>query len=294
VDISVNGEDCSATTCRSAIEFGVSPGHFAALGLPLISGRELTGQEYASGAPVAVVGKAMASELWPGIEATGQWIRTGSNGRLVQVIGVAADVKEMYSNRTARWYLYRPLRATEFRDRIAVVVRSAGDPGPLTSVIKEQVRALDAALPVASVNTTRERMKLPLWPARTAAGFLTVCGTLALALATVGLFGVTCYTVTQRTREFGIRVALGARPRNVMALVLKEGVALSAIGAALGLGGALLAVRLLSSTLIGVSPSDPPTYAAAGALQIVVAMAACMMPAVRATRSDPIVALRQE
>jgi putative ABC transport system permease protein len=147
---------------------------------------------------------------------------------------------------------------------------------------------------VASVNTTRERMKLPLWPARTAAGFLTVCGTLALALATVGLFGVTYYTVTQRTREFGIRVALGARPRNVMALVLKEGVALSAIGAALGLGGALLAVRLLSSTLIGVSPSDPPTYAAAGALQIVVAMAACMLPAVRAMRSDPMVALRQE
>ena len=294
VDISVKGEDCSRTTCRSAIEFGVSPGHFAALGLPLISGRELTEQEYVSGAPVAVVGKAMASELWPGSEATGQWIRAGSNGRLVQVIGVAADVREMYSNRAARWYLYRPLRATEFRDRVAVVVRTAGDPGPLTSVVREQVRALDTALPVASVNTTRERMKLPLWPARTAAGFLTVCGTLALVLATVGLFGVTYYTVSQRTREFGIRVALGARPGNVMTLVLKEGLALSATGVVFGLAGALMAVRVISNTLIGISAADPPTYLAAGILEIAVALAACALPAVRAMRADPMTALRQE
>ena len=112
VDVSVNGEDCSKTTCRSAVEFGISSGHFAALGLPLISGRELTEQEYVTGAAVAVIGKAMASELWPGANATGQWLRTGSNGRLVQVVGVAADVREMYSNRAARWYLYRPLERT--------------------------------------------------------------------------------------------------------------------------------------------------------------------------------------
>jgi predicted permease len=294
VDISVKGEDCSRTTCRSAIEFGVSPGHFAALGLPLISGRELTEQEYASGAPVGVVGKAMASELWPGSEATGQWIRAGSNGRLVQVIGVAADVKEMYSNRAARWYLYRPLRPAEFRDRVAVVVRTTGDPAPLTPVVREQVRALDPALPAASVNTTRERMKLPLWPARTAAGFLTVCGTLALVLATVGLFGVTYYTVSQRTREFGIRVALGARPANVMTLVLKEGLALSTTGVVFGLAGALIAVRVISNTLIGIGAADPATYLAAGILELAVALAACALPAVRAMRADPMIALRQE
>ena len=293
-DISVNGEDCSTTTCRSAIEFGVSSSHFAALGLPLLSGRELTEQEYASGAPVAVIGKAMASELWPGTDATGRWIRAGSSGRLVQVIGVAADVKEMYSNRAARWYLYRPLRGAEFRDRIAVIVRTAGDPGALVAAVQEQVRALDPALPAGSVGTTRERMKLPLWPARTAAGFLSVCGALALVLATVGLFGVTYYTVSQRTREFGIRVALGARPRNVMTLVMKEGVTLSATGVVFGIVGALVAVRVASNTLIGVSPADPPTYVAAGVLQIAVALAACSLPAVRAMRADPMVALRQE
>src|SRR5262245_2598355 len=137
-------------------------------------------------------------------------------------------------------------------------------------------------------------MKLPLWPARTAAGFLTVCGTLALVLATVGLFGVTCYTVSQRTREFGIRVALGARPANVMTLVLKEGLALSATGVLFGLAGALIAVRVISNTLIGIGAADPPTYLAAGILEIAVAMAACLMPAVRAMRSDPMMALRQE
>jgi putative ABC transport system permease protein len=294
VDISVNGQDCSRTACRSAIEFGVSSNHFAALGLPLVSGRELTEQESVSGAPVAVVGKAMASELWPGTEATGQWIRAGSSGRLVQVIGVAADVKDMYSSRAARWYLYRPFRAAEFRDRIAVIVHTVGEPDALTAVVQEQVRALDPALPAGGVSTTRERMKLQLWPARTAAGFLTVCGTLALVLATVGLFGVTYYTVSQRTREFGIRVALGARPRNVMTLVMKEGLTLSSAGVVLGLAGALMAVRVISNMLIGVSAADPPTYLAAGLVEIAVALAACTLPAVRAMRADAMVALRQE
>jgi predicted permease len=294
VDISVNGQDCSRTACRSAIEFGVSSSHFAALGLPLLSGRELTEQESVSGAAVAVIGKAMASELWPGTDATGQWIRAGSSGRLVQVIGVAADVKDMYSSRAARWYLYRPLRATEFRDRIAVIVRTVGDPDALTAVVQEQVRALDPALPARSVSTTRERMKLQLWPARTAAGFLSVCGTLALVLATVGLFGVTYYTVSQRTREFGIRVALGARPRHVMTLVMKEGLTLSSAGVVLGLAGALMAVRVISNMLIGVGAADPLTYLAAGIVEIAVALAACTLPAVRAMRADAMVALKDE
>ena len=294
VDVSVRGEDCAQTKCRSAIEFGISPGHFAALALPLISGREMTEQEYLTGAPVAVIGTAMAAELWPGSDATGRWIRAGVKGRLVQVIGVAADVKEMYSNRAARWYLYRPLQAGEFRDRIAVIVRTAEDPATLIPVVQEQVRALDPALPAGSIGTTRERMKLPLWPARTAAGFLSVCGALALVLATVGLFGVTYYTVSQRTREFGIRVALGARPANVMTLVMKEGLALSGTGVVFGIAGALLTVRLISTMLIGLGAADPPTYFAAGVLQIAVATAACILPAVRAMRADPMVALRQE
>jgi putative ABC transport system permease protein len=294
LDISIAGEDCATVRCRTAIEFGVSPDHFAAIGLPLEAGRELTDQEYASDAPVAIVGKAMASELWPDGEAVGRWLRTGRNGRLVQVVGVAADVREMYGSRAPRWYLYRPLRANEFGERVAVVMRATGDSGALVATVQEQVRALDPALPPGSVKTTRERMKLPQWPARTAAGFLTVCGSLALLLATVGLFGVTYYTVSQRTRELGVRVALGAAPRDVLALVLREGLTLSGTGVAIGLAGALLAVRLMSNALVGVSPSDPATYLGAGILQAAVAIAACLLPALRAMRADPMLALRQE
>ena len=173
-------------------------------------------------------------------------------------------------------------------------MRATGDPGALVTIVKEQVRALDPALPPGSVNTTRERMKMPQWPARTAAGFLTVCGSLALLLATVGLFGVTYYTVIQRTREFGVRVALGAAPRDVLALVLREGLTHCGAGVVIGLIGALLAVRLIAIALVDVSPSDPATYLTAGVLQAGVAVAACLLPAVRAMRADPMVALRQE
>lgn len=137
-------------------------------------------------------------------------------------------------------------------------------------------------------------MEMPLWPARTAAGFLGVCGTLALTLATVGLFGLTYMTVSQRTREFGIRAALGATPRRVVSLLLREGVVLALPGVALGLACAAIAMRFVSSALFGVSPADPSTYAASAIVQCGVAMLACLLPAVRATRADPMCALRTE
>ena len=180
---------------------------------------------------MAIVGKAMAAELWPQSDAVGRWLRTGKNGRLVQVVGVAADVREMYGSRAPRWYLYRPLRA----DRVRRACRGGhaerpAIPRALVTIVRSRCSALDPALPPGSVNTTRERMKMPQWPARTAAGFLTVCGSLAVLLATVGLFGVTYYTVSQRTREFGVRVALGAAPRDVLTLVLREGLTLGGAG----------------------------------------------------------------
>jgi putative ABC transport system permease protein len=156
------------------------------------------------------------------------------------------------------------------------------------------VQGLDPDLPARAARTMTERMEMPLWPARTIAGFSVICGTLALVLATVGLFGVTYYAVNQRTREFGIRVALGARPRAVMALVLREGLFLTIPGVAMGIAGALLGGRLVARALFGVSPSDPLTLAATAALEGVVALAACALPAWRATRANPIIALRQD
>ena len=293
VEVARTLDECSGARCRTATEFGISSDHFATLALPLRAGRELTAQEVRSNAPAVVIGDAMAAGLWPQGDAVGQSLRVGRDRRLVQVVGVAADIKEMYSS-TPRWYLYRPLRGDEYAERVAVVIRATGDPALLTASIRRQVQALDSSLPIAAVATSRERMKLPSWPARTAAGFLAVCGGLALVLATVGLFGVTFYTVSQRTREFGVRVALGATPGRVMSLVLREGLALTLPGVAAGIAGALLAVRFASWMLVGIGAADPATYLATALLQTAVGLLACLLPAMQAMRADPMRALRSE
>ena len=294
VDVAGDFGECLEARCRSAIEFGVSSDHFAALGLPLRAGRELTEQEVRGNAPVVVIGEDMAQTLWPHRDPVGQSLRVGRDRRLVEVVGVAADVRDMFSAGTLRSYLYRPLRAGEYAERVSVIVRTAGDPAPFVSIVRQQVQAIDPALPATAISTTRERMKLPSWPARTAAGFLLVCGGLALGLATVGLFGVTFYTVSQRTREFGVRVALGATPGRVMALVMREGLMLTVPGVIAGLAGAFLALRLTSRLLVGVGATDPSTYIVTAVLQTAVALGACALPAMRAMRADPMRALREE
>jgi putative ABC transport system permease protein len=294
VDVAGDFGECSGARCRSAIEFGISTDHFAALGLPLRAGRELTDQEIRANAPVVVVGEGMAQTLWPQRDPVGQSLRVGRDRRLVDVVGIAADVRDMFSAGAVRSYLYRPLRAGEYADRVSVIVRTAGDPAPFVPIVRQQVQAIDPALPATAISTTRERMKLPSWPARTAAGFLLVCGALALGLATVGLFGVTFYTVSQRTREFGVRVALGATPGRVMALVMREGLMLTVPGVIFGIAGALLALRLASRLLVGVGPADPSTYVITALLQTAVALGACALPAMKAMRADPMRALREE
>ena len=294
VDVAGDLDECSGPRCRSAIEFGISADHFAALGLPLRAGRELTEQEVRANAPVVVVGEGMAQTLWPEGNPVGQSLRVGRERRLVEVVGVAADVRDMFPAGTVRSYLYRPLRAGAYADRVAVIVKTSGDPAPFVSIVRQQVQAIDPTLPATAISTTRERMKLPSWPARTAAGFLLICGALALGLATVGLFGVTFYTVSQRTREFGVRVALGATPGRLMGLVLREGLMLTVPGVIAGIAGALLALRLASRMLIGIGPADPSTYLVTAALQTAVALFACALPAMKAMRADPMRALRVE
>ena len=289
--VSADGTDCATTDCRNVFVYGIGPGYMAALGVPVVAGEEFSPQ-LATSPDSVLVSRKLAERLWPGRSAVGEWIREGKDDRQLRVIGVAADVSHHMLGETPREYLYRPLLASEYADAVTVIVRTTGDPSPLVSTVQDQVHALDALLPPGSAKTMARRMEMPLWPARTAAGFLGVCGTLALVLATVGLFGLTYMTVSQRTREFGIRAALGASPRRVMGLVLREGILLTLPGVALGLAGAAVAGRLVASGLVGVSPIDPSTYAASAALQTAVALAACLLPAYRATRVDPMLALR--
>lgn len=293
VEISTDGSDCSAAGCREAIEYAVSPRHFAALGIPLRAGRDFDEADERVGNAV-IVSEHLAAQYWPGDSAMGKTVRIGKQGQQAEVVGIAADIKHRNMREAAKAILYRPLQESDFAGGATVIVRTIGDPLPLVGPIQDQVQALEPALPARSGKTMAQRMEMPLWPARTLAGFLSICGGLALVLATVGLFGVTYYAVNQRTREFGIRVALGATPRKVMSLVLREGLLLSAPGVAIGVLGSLMAARLMGSALFGVSPGDPVTFAATAAIQMAVALLACAAPAYQATKADPIVALRQE
>jgi predicted permease len=288
-DVSLDARDCDAGGCHRVGVYAVGAGHFTALAVPLKDGRDFTEQDTGEGEAV-VVSETMAMQLWPGQRAVGQTLREGE--RLVHVVGVASDIKHHSFYEPPRPYLYRPVRHGELANGATVVVRTSGDPRALLGVVRDQVSALDAHLPPSSLKTMTQRMEMPLWPARMAARFFAVCGTLALVLATVGLFGVTYFAVNRRTREFGVRVALGATPRAVISQVLQEGLMLTLPGIALGVGGAMIAGRLASAALLCVSPYDPATYAATALLQTIVTLGACALPAYRATMVDPIATLR--
>ncbi len=292
-EISTDGTDCAVADCRRATEYRVGHGHFAALGIPLVAGRDFTPEELKNGS-AAIVSEQMASRFWPDGRALGQVFRAGADAHPYEVVGIAADIKHRSMSEPPGAFMYRPLEPADYAEPITLVVRTAGNPRALIGAVAAQVQGLDPDLPARTARTMTERMEMPLWPARTIAGFSVICGVLALILATVGLFGVTYYAVNQRTREFGIRVALGASPRAVMSLVLREGLTLTLPGVAIGIGGALLAGRLVARLLFGISASDPLTLAATAALEAMVALAACALPAYRATRADPMVALRQE
>jgi len=291
--VSAGGPDCATAECRDVLVYGVGAGYMSALGVPLVTGHDFTPQTVTSNDEV-ILSHNLATRLFPDRPAVGEWVREAAGGRQLRVIGVARDVTHRSLGETPREYVYRPILASEFADTVTLVVRTFGEPGLLVANIQDQVRALDAGLPPGSVKTMEKRMEMPLWPARTAAGFLGVCGALALTLATVGLFGLTYMTVSQRTREFGIRTALGATPRRVVVLLLREGVALALPGVLIGLAGAAVATRFVSASIFGVSAADPSTYAASAIVQCGVAMLACLLPALRATRADPILALRAE
>jgi predicted permease len=290
--VSADGSSCATADCRTAYVYAVGAGFFDAMGIPLRYGREFRASEIQSGDAV-IVSQGMAERVWPGRNAIGEWLREGPEGRLLQVVGVAADIVHHRFGESSRDYVYRPLRSNEYGDTITLIVRTAGEARLFVNMVRDEIRALDPNLPPSSTKSMDQRMELPLWPVRTAAGFFLVCGTLALVLATVGLFGMTYLTVSQRTREFGVRVALGATRSRVMTLVIGESLWLTLPGIAIGLTGALIVGYVLASSFFSIASADPTTYAATAALQAAVALAACLLPAYRATTADPMLALRE-
>jgi putative ABC transport system permease protein len=268
----------------------VSPGYFATLGIPLITGRDFTRADDKDTLPVAIVNQAMATKFWRDGNPVGK--RVQANGRWVQVVGVARNAQYRNMNEAVLPFFYVPLRQNFFTE-VKLLMHTRQRPASIAPLLAREVHALDPDLSPYSVMTLRDQVNVQTSVQRIAGMLLGVFGALALLLATIGLYGVMSYSVSQRTRELGLRVALGAASGHLLRLVMTRGLVLTAVGVLIGLGTALGTTRLLGYMLYKISPRDPLSFGSALLVITLASLAACLLPAWRAARTDPIRALRE-
>jgi predicted permease len=269
----------------------VSPGYFKLLGIAMLEGRDFTDQDDLRSAPVMIVNESFVRRFFGGGYAIGR--RVHGWGHWFTVIGVVKDSKAHTPNEPPKPYFYVPFEQVYRADlQIAYYVRAKGDSDAALQTLRAEVRAMDPNIGVFDAVPMNEYITAALFPQKVAASLLAALGAMALALAAVGLYSVVSYSVTQRTQEIGIRMALGARAGDVLALVVRQGMALAASGLAVGVAAAIAVTRVASTLLVNVSATDPLIFAAAAIFLAVVALAASYLPARRATRIDPNVALR--
>ena len=276
----------------------VSNDYFRTMHIPLLQGRDFTRQDDDKAPPVIIVNQTFAKRFFPGEDAVGKHIKPGisvtdSGSVMREIVGVVGDVRHLGLRREAGPEMYEPESQMPF-DGLTLVIRADGDPLSLIGAVREQVKILDKDLPIFDVKLMDEFLSASVAQPRFNTLLLAVFAAVALILAAVGLYGVMSYTVVQRTHEIGIRMALGAQRKDVLRLVLGQGVRMIFIGTALGLAGAWGATRLMSGLLFGVKSSDPFTYAGVALLLGAVALLACYVPAQRALRVDPLLAFRYE
>jgi predicted permease len=273
----------------------VSPGYFKTMRVPLVEGRDFDEREREGITPEAVIiNETLARRLWPGESSVGKRMGLGKKVEdALQVIGVARDSKVKTLGEEPRNLMYVSVDQT-YRGGMTLVVRAPGEGGGVIEGVRQAVKEIDPRMPLYKVMTIEQHLTWAFWAQNMAAALATAFGLLALALAAVGLYGVVSYTVARRTREIGIRVALGAQARDILRIVLGQGMALTLIGLAAGLFVAFALARQLTSLLYGLSPGDPATYILVALVLACVALLACLVPARRATKVDPMVALRYE
>jgi putative ABC transport system permease protein len=271
----------------------VSGGYFGALGIPLLAGRTFADGDAATAPEVAVVSAEFARRYWPDQNAVGKRLRFDPNADWRTVVGVVGDARQLGLHEGAPPVLYIPY--TQFPLPFTnLAVRSTAPAGAVASLMRAQVAAVDPALPSGEISNLQGILDRSVAEPRFRSFLLGAFASIALVLAAVGVYGLISYSVTQRRREIGIRVALGAVPGQVLLAILREGVLLAAIGIVIGLAGAWAAARVLSRFLFGVSAADPLTFAAVSMVLLVVSCLASYIPSRRALRVDPVVALRAE
>jgi predicted permease len=271
----------------------VTPGHFETMRIPLLRGRDFTDFDRENTTPVVVINEAMAKIVWPGEEALGKRFSVVNTPTLLQVVGVVGTAVIGQIGEEPQPIAYIPMRQ-QYSPFAVLVVRTSGNPEPILGAVRSQVQQIDKNLAFTNGQTVQQILGQGLWAARMGAALLGLFGALALILASIGIYGVLAYSVAQRTSEIGLRMALGAQPHQVLRLVLRQGMLLALVGAIVGVLVALPVARMAAGLLYGVSATDPLTYVAITLLLMGVALLACYLPARRATRIDPLVALRVE
>jgi macrolide transport system ATP-binding/permease protein len=272
----------------------IGPGFFRTLGIPLLSGRDFRDDD-GEHRPLTIILNATAANMhFPGTNPVGLRVSVdGPRGPWREIVGVVRDSKYGGLSEEGVPVAYMPL-AQNHETGMRLYVRASVPPESVVAALRREIQALEPNLPVPNIQTMQETIGTSLYPARMGAWLLSAFGGLALALAVVGIYGVLAFSISRRTREMGIRLALGADSRRVFLLVIRDGMMLVAIGVLIGLGGGLAGARSLSSFLYGVSTTDPVTFTGTVALLCIVALAACAIPARRAIRVSPVMALRQE
>jgi predicted permease len=276
----------------------ISPGYFTTVGVPLLRGMLFTGDERADHAPAVVINDALARKYWPGENPIGKELWMGAPGNQLfpsaTIVGVVGNTKDAGLGADPIATVYVPLGMIPGWRYFSYVVRTTTEPAAFAHAAAEVIHELDPALPIQNVRTMDDQLRESVAPARWSMTLLGVFAALALVLAAIGIFGVLSFLVTQRTRELGIRIALGAAPARVRRMVVGRGVSLALGGTIIGLVGAVALGRLMQSMLFGISPTDPVSYAAVVVVLLVIAAVASYIPARRATQVDPMEALRSD
>ncbi len=292
-DFAIEGRPTSEPGQRPFAEFReISPGYFRAMGIPLVKGRDLSAQDSANSLPVAMINDALARKYFGGQDPVGQKIQW--NGWRA-IVGVAGSIHQAGLDREPLPELYVPAaQRPGALSGMTLVISTSVEPTSLTSAIESAIHSVDPSQPVFGVKTMERVVADSLSSQRLYVWLLGVFAAIALILASAGIYGVMSYLVTRRTQEFGVRMALGASTRDILRMVLRQSLMLIGVGVAIGLAGAFAVTRVLTNFLFGVKPTDLATFGAVSLVLIIVALIATYLPALRATRVDPMVALRYE
>ncbi len=291
MDLAANSTKPALNTTVAIEIISAAPRFFETTGLTMLRGREFRTIDDEKSPRVLIVNDTMAKRFWPDRDAVGQSFSDGQT--TYEVIGVAGDTKYRNLREAPKNTMYQPL-AQSYRSNMTLLVRTAGDPSGIAPVVRNQLHAIEPSLTTFNVRTLSEHVGRSLYVERMETIVFGLLGLLALVLTAIGLYGVVSYTVAQRTRELGIRMALGAQKKDVLKMILVKGLALVAWGSAIGLVACYWLSRLIANQLYGVSPSDPATLVSVAALLGIVALISSYIPARRATKVDPLVALRYE